>query len=218
MATICASAIHLCRIRVTRLNSDGSAHNGPNNTYVSDKPLTLTVTPQIEAGVDRTMVGGCDCIVAEYRGYDKLKYFTLELDIVQLEPAMFEMMTGADVVLSSGNIVGNWWASQVNCSAAIQPNVAFEGWQDTWEDDHQKASPYRYVHWIWPSSFWQIASFTLQNDFNQPRLTGFTRGNTQWGLGIYADTPSAVGVLGGYFFTDTIPTALCGYQTESVTF
>jgi len=217
MSAICASAIHLCRVRATRLDSLGNPYNGPNNVYVSDRPMTITVTPQIEAGQDRTLVGGCDCIVAQYRGYDKLKYFTLEMDLATLEPAMIEMLVGADAIVDSGVVIGNWWPSQVNCSDTVQPNVCFEGWQDTWEDDHPMPAPYQYVHWIYPSSFWQIAAHTLQNDFNQPRITGFTRANSQWGLGIYGDLPEAAGPLGGYFYTDTIPTAECAYQTFSIT-
>lgn len=217
MAALCESAIHLCRVRATRLDALGHPASGPNNVYVSDKPLMLSVTPQIEAGQDRTLVGGCDCIVAQYRGYDKLKYFTLQLDLATLEPALFEMLLGASAIVEGGEVAGNWWRSQVTCDQAQQPNICFEGWQDTWEDDHPARSAIQYVHWIWTSSFWQIAAHTLQNDFLQPQLTAFTRANPNWGLGIFGDLPEAAGSLGGYFFTNSIPTALCDYQSRPIT-
>jgi hypothetical protein len=179
----------------------------------------LGATPQIEAGQDKTLVGGCDCIVAQYRGYDKLKYFTLELDLAILEPALIELLTGASAITSTGDVIGNWWqsAQTFNCATTVQPNVCFEGWQDTWNNDRQASTPFRYVHWIWPSSFWQIAAMTLQNDFNQPKLTGFTRGNSNW-TDIYRDLPELPQPLGGYFFTDKIPAGdTCGYQTHSIT-
>jgi hypothetical protein len=218
MADSCFAVLHLCRIRVTRLDSVGNPTPGPNNVYVSDAPIQLTVTPQIQAGTDSTLVGGCDCIVAQYRGFDKLKYFTLELDQGKVEPGLIEMLLGATAIVDAGNIVGNWWNSEqvFDCSTP-QPNVCIEAWQDGWDDDHQAASPNRFVQWIWPSSYWQIAAGTLQNDFFQPKLTAFTRGNSVWGLGIFGDQPEAAEPFGGYFFTDTIPDAACGYQTQNIT-
>jgi len=214
---ICGSSIKLCRTRVTRLDSVGNPAAGPNNVYVTDNQIMLTATPQIEAGVERTLVGGCDCIVAQYRGYDKLKYFTLEFDMPTIEPALIEMLLGADAVTEGGNVAGVWWPSQLSCSDATQPNVCFEAWTDRWENDAPAVAPLRYMHWIWPSSFWQIAPYTLQLDFLQPKFTAFTRANTAWGLGIFGDAPEAVGPLGGFFPTNTLPTALCGYQTEGLT-
>lgn len=218
MAAECLSAIHLCRIRATRLDSVGNPVAGPNNAYITDTPLSLGVTPQIQAGEDKTLVGGCDCIVAQYRGYDKLKYFTLELELAKIEPGLKEMLTGADVILDGSDPIGNWWASdQVFDCSNPAPNIAFEAWQDAWDEDHQAASPHRYVHWIWPSTYWQIAQHTLQNDFFQPRLTAFTRGNSVWGEGIYGDLPEAAGTNGGYFYADEVPTAECGYQSFAIT-
>lgn len=218
MTVICDAAIHLCRIRVTRLDALGNPVAGPNNVYVTDTPLTLAVKPQIVAGEDKDLVGGCDCIVATYRGYDKLKRFDLELDTSKLEAGLQEMMIGADAILDgSGDPVGVWWPSQASCSAPAQPNVCFEGWQDAWEDDHQDPV-LPYIHWIWPSTFWQIADHTLENDFNQPKITGFSRGNTEWGEGIFSDLPEAAGPLGGWFYTATLPPfAECGYQSWAIT-
>jgi hypothetical protein len=215
----CLASIHLCRVRATRLNSNGTPASGPNNVVVSDTPMVLTVTPVIEAGQDRTLIGGCDCIVATYRGYDKLKRFDLELDMGALDFSMLELILGSTAILSggAGNVIGQWWNQNAfDCSVAAQPNVCFEGWQTGWDEDEQSAT-HPYVHWIWPSSFWQIAQHTLQNDFTQPKLTGFTRGNSNWGTGIYGDLPEAAEPLGGFFYSSTIPTAFCGYQSRPIT-
>lgn len=214
----CLAAIHLCRVRATRLNADGTPKAGPNNSYVTDKPLVINVTPVLEAGADKTVVGGCDCIVATYRGKDKLKRFDLELDLAVIEPALKEILLGSPVIIDGTNgPIGNWWTEQAfDCSSEVQPNVALEGWQTAWDDD--APSPvYPYVHWVWPSSFWQIGAHSLQNDFAQPKLTGYTRGNPNWGLGIYGDQPEAAGRLGGYFYSHTIPAASCGYLSHSIT-
>lgn len=216
MADECLAAIHLCRVRATRLNADGSPMAGPNNVYVSDKPIQLGVTPVIEAGADRTLVGGCDCIIATYRGFDKLKRFDLELDLGALEPALLELILGSSAILDVADVIGNWWSQQAFDCSTPQPNVCFEGWQTGWADDHSDAV-WPYVHWIWPSTYWQIAAHTLQNDFLQPKITGFSRGNTEWGEGIFGDLPEAAESLGGWFYSSTIPDAACGYQTHAIT-
>ena len=218
MVAICEAAIHLCAIRVTRLDALGDPVAGPNNVYVSENSIMLGVTPEIEAGQDRTLVGGCDCIIASYRGYDKLKRFTLELDQGKIEPALLEMLLGASAILDPVDPIGIWWPSQLDCNQPSQPNLCFEGWQDLWEDDHAaSAGGYRYLHWIWPSSYWQIGEHSLQNDFMQPKVNGFTRANSNWGLGIFGDLPEAAEPLGGFFYDLTIPTADCGWQSWAIT-
>ncbi len=221
MADQCLAAIHLCAIRVTRLDSVGNPEEGPNNSYVSDKPIQLGMTPVIEAGADRTLVGGCDCLVATYRGYDKLKRFDLELDLGLLEPGLIEMLIGADVIMggtADADVIGDWWpsAQTFQCATPAQNNVCFEAWQDGWTDDAQDPTN-PYIHWIFPSSYWQIAAQTLQNDFLQPKITGFTRGNSVWGEGVYGDLPEAAQPLGGWFYTNERPSAECGYQTVAIT-
>lgn len=218
MAAICRAAIHLCRIRVTRLDSTGVATAGANNSYVTDKPVSLSVTPVVEAGEDLTLVGGCDCIVAAYRGEDKLKRFDFELQMAQWEPALVEMMIGATGISQGGKVSGNWFPiTQFDCGTSGTPLVAFEGWQDAWDVDRQSSAPFRYIHWVFPASKWQMGDMSLGNEFAQPTFKGYSRSNTNWALGIYGDYPEAAQALGGYFMTNTIPTAVCDYQTEGIT-
>lgn len=214
---ICNPAIHLCAVRITRLDQLGNPAGGPNNVYVTDKSIMLAAKPVQQAGDDKTLVGGCDCVIANHKGYDKLKRWDLELDMGVLEPGLLEMMLGAPAILDSGGQpIGVHWQSQLTCDSPVQPNVCIEGWQDLWDDDHQN-STYPYVHWIWPSSRWQISDLTLQNDFQQPKLTGFTRSNPLWGHGLYGDLPEPCGDLGDMFYCTTRPAAACGYQTHNVT-
>lgn len=214
----CLASIHICRVRATRLNADGTVASGPNNAYVSDKPIQLGITPVITAGTERELVGGCDCLTAAYKGYDKLRRFDFELDLGNLEPALIEMLVGASAILGGSggaDVIGNWFSENAFDCSTPPPNIALEAWTDGWEEDHQHPT-FPYIHFIWPSTFWQIGPFTLQNDFLQPRLNGFSRGNTAWGTGPYGDLPEAVGALGGFFETAHVPpTASCGFSTAS---
>lgn len=214
MTDICDSVIHICRIRVTRVDSVGEPIAGPNNVYVSDKPMMLVATPDVLAGEVKDQKGGCDQLLATYRGQDILKRYNLELDQGVVEPGLEEMLTGGAAILDGSNgAIGVWFASPCGTQ---QPFVCFEAWQDLWDCDHQPASPYQFVHWIWPSSRWQKGAITLQNDFTQPKFLGFSVANPEWGLGIYGDLPEAAQPNGGYFFSNALPTASCGYQSHTV--
>jgi len=219
MATDCPNLIHLCVIRVTRLDALGNPLAGPDNVWVSNTEAQLVVTPQYEAGKRIVQVGGCDCITGFYQGFDKLTNFTLDLDINKAEWGLMEMMTGGTAIADSATAAkGIWWPTNAyDCAVPAQPNVCFEGWQDAYDIDHPDPDT-PYVHWIYPSSFWKIEAHTMQNDFTPLKMTAFTRANPNWGEGIYGDLPEAAGDLGGGFDTDVAPpTASCLYQTQAIT-
>jgi hypothetical protein len=216
---ICPNSIQICALRVTRLNTDGSAAAGPNNAYVTDRLMTFTMTPDIEDGDDKVLVGGCDCISARYRSMDKLKGFTLALTSTAVEPAMMEMMLGATVIADGSTLpvaIGVNWPTQLSCSAGQQPPVAVEAWSKAWVDD-RAAPSYPYIRWVFPMSFWQMDEQELGNDFLEFSLNGYTRSNENWGTGPYNDQTVGGATIdlepaGGFFFDDLIPDAGCGYQ------
>jgi len=217
MAAKCLAAVRFCRLRATRLEDDGTPSAGPNNVYVTDKPVSLSVTPVIEAGEDRTRVGGCDCIVASYRGKDKLKWFEFALELGVWEPGLIEMLTGASAILQTTDPIGFQWSEQAfDCSGSVQPNVVLEGWQ-VLQNQSSPDATYPYMHWVWPSTFWQIGDYTLENDFAAPTLNGYSQPNANWGDGIYSDVPESINSLGAGFYTATIPDAACGYQSHAIT-
>lgn len=213
MTAVCVSAIHLCFIRVTRLDSTGTPVAGPNNVVVNDKPMMLTVTPDVLAGEVKDLKGGCDQLIATYRGQDILKRFNLELDTGVLDPALEEILTGGSIITATTDPIGINF--QAPCGSQ-QPFSAFEAWQDLYDCDHQPSTPYKYRRWVWPATRWQRGAETLQNDFDQPKFTGFSVGNPNWGDGIFHDG-QPVESTGGWFYDNNLPTAACGYQSHSIT-
>lgn len=213
MAAICPSALHLCFVRITRVSAVGEPVPGPNNVYVSDTPLDLAINPDILAGEVKDVKGGCDQLVATYRGQDITKRFNLELTQAIIDPALEEMLCGGSIVLAGEDPIG------VNFPAPCgtqQPFVAIEAWQDLYDCDHQPSEPYQYRRYIFPSSRWVRGPETAQNDFSQPKFTGFTVGNANWGVGIFGDLTNPVGANGQWVFDNTLPTAACGYQTQPI--
>lgn len=218
MANLCPTTLHLCRVRHTRLNPDGTVAAAPNNHVVTSNPMTLEITPDVLAGDTKDLIGGCDCVIATYRGKDKLRRFNLKLTMGTIEPAQIELMLGAGLFVngSSENIGASWPTSQISCSGAQAPPSAIEAWSDLWIGDNQPQTGPRYIRWIFPMTFWQLDAWTLQNDLAGFGFTGFTRSNP-W-ANPYIDFPTGVTTVpgqGGFFFDSTIPSAYCGYSTTS---
>lgn len=217
MADICGNSLHICVIRATALNADGTVRSGPNNHVVSENPVILTVEPEILEGEQKNLVGGCDCLCATYKGYDKLLRWNLTLQMCSLEPALIELITGAALQTNTGgDAVGVDWPNQLTCSAATQPPVAIEAWSDLWVGDAPNPGSEQYIRWVWPMAFFQMDQYNLENDFMLPQFKGFSRTNSNFG-DAYVDLPSGVTAspTGGFFYDDTVPTPVCGYSSSS---
>lgn len=209
MPAPCGVALGLCAIRLTRLDDVGCVAASPNNVFVSTKAISLTLTPVVEAGADTTLTGGCDCVIASYRGTDKLKRFEFEITNPSLAPAMYEMMLGGGIMNEGGFPVGTTWPTELECGDT-QAAVALEFWVKHWSGDAQDPT-YPWIHHVYPQSLWQIGQQQFQNDFAQPTLTGFSRKNDCWGDGPHADGPEDEGYgtvdisTGGFFYATIDP-------------
>lgn len=215
MAAIADSVLHFTFARVTRLDSVGNPVAGPNNLVVTDKAITLTITPDVLAGEQKDTKGGNDRLLNTYRGQDIVRRRNLELDVGVDQEALAEILTGAAAITDTG---GDPIGVQFNSPCDFDsPFLAFEGWQDLWDCDHQPSDPYRYLLWVFPSSRWIDGPTTAHNDFTPFKFHGYTVGNANWGEGIYGDYPEAVGAAGARFFTNTVPTAENGWQSQGIT-
>ncbi len=210
MAAPCGVPLGLCALRVTRLTPEtGCVAAQPDNVFVTTTLINLTLTPVIEAGADTTLTGGCDCIVATYRGTDKLKRFDFTITNPKLSPALYEMMIGGTSISDAGVPVGTTWPAMLQCGDS-QAAVAIEFWVKHWNDSAQDLT-YPWIHHVYPNTSWQIGQQEFQNDFAQPTLTGFSRSNECWGDGPYGDGPeseygAAVDLSnGGFFYSATNP-------------
>lgn len=214
MAVECGQSLQLCAIRLTLLDSLGNVDAGPDNSYVSDRIISVSPSPDVEAGTTSTLVGGCDCTLGDYRGNDKLKRFLFSIETGSLEFAMLNLMIGGTLISDAGDPIGIGWPGPIECGSA-PPNVAFEFWTKHWVDDSQDAT-WPWLHHCYPSTYWMIGEATYENDFARPVLNGFSRQNLQWGQGPYGDGPGFDIRRGGVWLSaDALPTATCDFQTVS---
>lgn len=205
MAAACGASLHICALRVTKLDAVGNVASESNNSYVTNQVMQVQLNPNILAGIDSDLVGGCDCVLASYRGVDKLKRFEFQVDMGAMEPILVAMLIGAAQIADATDIVGVAWPAPVECGST-PPNVAVEFWTDHWVEDAPDPV-YPYIHHVYPSSYWQIGQQTFQNDFARPPLNGFSRKNPQWGAGPYGDGPPDSEDIsrGGWWKTADVP-------------
>lgn len=216
---ICPTTIHLCRLRVTRLLADLTVAPAPNNAYVTDSTIALDYAIDVTAGATQDLISGCNKQRVVYRQPDRFNRFTFTLQLSALEPALVEMLTGATLILDGSTVpipAGFNWPAV----GSSPPPVAIEGWVDNWLSDAQVASPFRYSRYIWPASYWRPDNGKLENDFKTEALAGFSQQNVGWGAGPYGDqivggAVKSIGPNGGVIFSDTMPSAVCGYKSTA---
>lgn len=212
-APLCLGSIGFCALRVTALDDTGAPDT---DYYITDKSISLGLTTVISEGQDREVRNGCDCPIAFDKAEDVLKRFTFELAEGVVEPALLALLLGQDPILDPDtptSVIGVNFRSDQLCG---KPFVALEAWSKTSDLDHPNPT-FPYWHWRWPATQWQLGANTLNADFLQPALTGFSRGNTEFG-DPYNDLPAdGTLVIDSDFFSfwmaDDFPTAACGLQT-----
>lgn len=217
MAYNCGVSFGLCMVRITRLASDGSVIAG-SNAYVTDAPVSVTVTPNIETGNSFSVRNGCGCSISRRKFPDTFNWWEFSFNMAQLEPAMLAFMLGADTIVDGADTVGLAFVSALECDEAA-PAVAFEFWTEHIVGSGRDGT-YPYFHWVFPSTVWQVGDNTFEEGPAAPTFTGFSQTNTQWGDGPYGDGPPDGQDIreGGFWATnDALPTAECAPETVTAT-
>ena len=213
MAVNCGPSFGLCAVRVTELDDTG---NVTGNFYVTNNPVSVTLTPNIETGNTFSVRNGCGCKISSFRGEDTFNWWEFTFSKGVLDPAMEAMMLGGDIITDGSDEVGLNFPGGLACTEAPQL-VAFEFWtQHIVAGGSGLDGTYPYIHWAFPASRWQLGDNTFEEDFATPSLSGFSRSNTNWGNGPYGDGPpdGVLGPEGGYWKTaDPLPVGTCASDT-----
>lgn len=217
MSVICGVSFGICTVRITRVDADGRVIAG-DNSYVSDKPISVTLNPNIETGNTFSVRNGCGCGIARKKAPDVFNWFEFEFTEAALEPVMQSFLLGADTIDSGLDAVGVNYPGQLACDAD-EPAVALEYWtQHIVGSAQDSALPW--IHWVFPATIWHLGNNTFAEDITQPVVAGFSRTNAMWGDGPYGDGPPDGTNIeeGGWWKTDVDPpTAECAAQAVTST-
>ena len=209
MAFNCGVSFGACLVRITKVDANGNVIAG-QNSYVSDKPISISVNANNEAGNNFSVRNGCGCGIARRKFPDTFNYWELTLQMASLEPEMIAFMIGAATIEDGADVVGVAFPSALDCDEQ-SPLVAFEFWAEHVVGSGLDAT-YPYFHWVFPASSWVIADNTFEEGPAQPSLNGTSQTNGNWGDGPYGDGPPDSQDIseGGFWATnDVLPTAAC---------
>ena len=210
MAVNCGVSFGLCAVRVTRVDASGNVDGTTDNSYVSDNPISITLTPNIETGNTFSLRNGCGCSIARFKANDIFNWFEFTFASGALEPAMWALMLGSNTIEDGADIVGMAFQGALACDED-EPAVALEFWTKHVVGSGQDGA-FPWIHWVFPKTVWALSDNTFEEDIAQPSLTGFSRTNLNWGDGPYGDGPPDSQDIsdGGWWKTDTDPpTAAC---------
>lgn len=210
----CAGSIHVLAARVTRLDTDGTPNFGATGSYVTSHPMRVALSADTEEGEDRIQKNGADCPCLTYKAPDVVKRWKLELDNCRLEPSMFEMMFGADIIpgAGEGEIIGSILPSGIGSCELTAGGVGFEFWTRAWDGDKPLVvTPY--IRWIVPKAIWVLGDNEFSAEFATIKATGQSENNPSFG-DPYGDTPATYDNPDGrvaWFYDSALPTAACEY-------
>lgn len=203
----CGVSFGLCAVRITKVDATGAVLGTSDNSYVTDKPLSISLTPNIETGNTFSVRNGCGCSVARFKANDTFNWFEFAFATAALEPEMMAMMLGANTIVDGADVVGLAFQGALECDED-EPAVALEFWTKHIVGSGQDGE-FPWIHWVFPKTVWQLGDNTFEEDIAQPTLNGFSRTNLQWGDGPYAGEgpPEAFQDIseGAYWKTDVEP-------------
>jgi hypothetical protein len=187
MAVNCGYSFGLCAVRVTKLDETGTVIDEPDNSYVSDKAVTINLTPNIETGNTFSLRNGCGCSLARFKSADVFNWFEFAFARGALEPELESMLLRGTPIVDGVDVVGINGPGALACDEGEQL-VGLEFWSQHNLGSGQDAL-HPWVHWVFPATVWQIGDNTAEEDIMQMNLNGFSRTSGGWGSGPYGDGP-----------------------------
>jgi hypothetical protein len=217
----CFGSLQVCATRVALLAANGQPSPGTDNGYVSDALIQVDLTIELDSDVDLSKQNGCGALCQSYFKQGAIKRATLAPTFCELDLQLGSLLVGGSLRRTAG-LVPIGWQAPLSADAASN-GVCVEFWTKAW-DGTQQATPASlsnaaaYWHWVFGLSKFQLDKMTLQNDFLEFALTGFSTENANMSpLGPFNDWPTDIGDGGGItaclgiFLDDTLPEAGCEF-------
>lgn len=189
----CPKSIKACALRITRQNECDVALDPlvPNSRIQTAGFMTLSLSPDVEAGEDITTKNACGDICIRDKDCDRLKGFDLELTLCGVPPHVIEMLTGGTLLLDgSGNVKG--LAMRESKDAVCNDSVALEFWSknaDKGQCTVDGTTQNLWIHWVLPRTInWEISGgLEFSTGPLEIVLSGYAENNPLW-FPSYPDT------------------------------
>jgi len=222
-SVVCIGQRSACAVRFTRLDTDCSPLAGDNNAVVTAALVTMTATPEVEEGTKFEPKNACGDICWTAEDDDRIKRYTIELELCTHDAALIEIATDSRVVLGastspwSGKIMG----VETPGPQTVHGNgVALEIWAKTASGTGPCGTAGDlppYVLHIFPRAMLRPGDHTFANDVATLKLSGWATNNPSWLYGPWYDweaaTPMGVDTPYAWYYAESLPDTGCGYQS-----
>lgn len=221
MAQDYASSIMGVAIRVSKLTPTGAIATGASASYVTSKFVSLSFTPEYEAGDEFTQKAADGTVCSSLKAPDTLKRVNISIALCDPDPEFTETLAGGTLLMGSGTTAGKtvgWKAPAVGIDAT--PNgVAIEVWSKAIAGG-KTATGGAFFHWIFPYAQMHISGDrVIENGMLATNFEGWAVGNAAFSTSVTALTtkPSPSWAYTSesamaYSRTDAAP-AVQGYNT-----
>lgn len=232
MAAITPKPLKACAMRATLLDECGVPVDTTTvaNSQITFKDfISLSFTPNVEAGQDYTLRNACGELVYNTKDCDQVKYFDLTLRVAGLQPHLEALFgTASALVNGDGDIVGSVMNDTSSATATSSGNCSSNIMIEVWTNNSSKErcadnSDCPYVRWILPlTTNWSISGDTsFTNDIIGLEMTGIAEANASFEVPFTAPAtdpdltaPFVAAIKAGgpvaYICTDTLPTIVAG--------
>lgn len=188
MAALTPKPLKACAMRATLLDECGVPVDTTTivNSQITFKDfISLSFSPNVEAGQDYTLRNACGELVYNTKDCDQVKYFDLTLQVAGLQPHLEELFGISNALLNgTGDVIGSVMKDTSGASASASGNCSSNILLEVWTNNASKErcadnSDCPYVRWILPlTTNWSISGDTsFTNDIIGLEMTGIAESN-----------------------------------------
>lgn len=208
MAQTYQASVQGAALRVTRLLSTGATASGASASYVMNKFVRVSFTPEYEEGeefIEKTADGS---VCVSFKAPDTLKRVNLEVAICEPDVEFTELVAGGLILSDGGENVG--YASAETGVDAMPYGAALEVWSYAVSNGTRDG----YFRWLFPYvQLRPTGERVIENGLLANTFEGWGVGNADFGDGPQNDWAYTSERAWAYVKTNTAPTGLNGYQT-----
>lgn len=196
----CWNSADLCAVRFSLLNPDGTPlYDELDGSAYTMKPVSLAVSPTVDAGETVTSRDGCGEICYTRSDPDVETGAGLVLTLCTFDVETIALVTAAEVFAANGQ---PGFAKGTQTASPVESHF----WTKTFDGSSRVAAPNLWWHHVFPNVTWTLGNYTLGRDNLQMVLNGTASESANIGSGGFADVPIVTDPFWVMAFTsDDIP-------------
>lgn len=190
MAQDYAASIAGVSMRVSRLTATGAIATGAEASYVTSKFVSVSFTPEFEAGDEFTQKSADGNICATYKAPDTLKRVTLSVAMCEPDPEFTEILAGGKLLTTgtAPNVKTVGWSAPTIGTDATPNGVAIEVWSKAIAGGKNAAGG-KFFHWMFPYAQMHFSGDrVIENGMMASNFEGWAVGNPTFGTSVTAMT------------------------------